>query len=90
MAFNQALNFNGNPCSLEIASTLKFLGAYAISNLAAPVNNSIITIGKSDLLSVLDLSTIPGGTPGGTDSSEFKCINDGMGRNGYFSLTFYS
>jgi hypothetical protein len=81
MAFNQALNFNGNSVTFALPATLKTMGYYALSNFKYPSVNSTITIGTPGEGSDLDLSIAPGAGTGGyrrisdNDTSLFPVIS---------------
>lgn len=87
MAFNQALNFNGNAVTFLLPSTLKTMGSYALSNFAHPTVNSSIMIGQPGDFSDLDLSVAPGYTS--TDRPYYRRISDGT-KSLIAEVLFYS
>lgn len=87
MAFNQALNFNGNAVTFLLPSTLKTMGSYALSNFAHPTVNSSIMIGQPGDFSDLDLSIAPGYTS--TDRPYYRRISDGT-KSLIAEVLFYS
>lgn len=84
-AFNQALNFKGSAVTFVIPATLKTMGYYALSNFSHPAVNSSMTIGRPGEGSILDLSTIPGGS----SSTDYRRISDAT-TSLFPSIQFYS